>query len=135
MAYQMLKQLNATNVIRLFEGSGGFEAGAQQRDFIFVADVVAINLFFADGNLPRGIFNVGTGQSQSFNDMAQILIALHGSGEIQYIPFPEGLREKYQSFTRADISSLQAAGYDSPFTSLTDGLTRLYQSQQRSLRN
>jgi ADP-L-glycero-D-manno-heptose 6-epimerase len=71
------------------------------------------------------VFNVGTGQSRSFNDIARILIAQLGRGEIQYIPFPDSLHGKYQSFTESDITRLRAAGYDQPFTSLEDGIRQL----------
>ena len=73
---------------RLFEGTDGYAAGEQRRDFVFVGDVVDINLFFATGSPKQGIFNVGTGTSRSFNDIARTVIGLLGRGEIQYIPFP-----------------------------------------------
>lgn len=129
VAHQVLKQLRETGIIRLFVGSGGYADGEQRRDFISVGDVVDVNLFFADGPVRAGIFNVGTGRNRSFNDIARTLIALHGSGDIEYIPFPTGLLDKYQSFTEADIAALRAAGYTAPFTSLEDGLAQLYRSQ------
>ena len=125
MVYQLYDQLKHTGVARLFDGTDGFAAGEQRRDFIYVGDVVAINLFFAEGKARQGVFNVGTGTSRSFNDIARTLIALLGRGQIEYIPFPESLRGKYQSFTESDISRLRAAGYDRPFTSLEQGIGRL----------
>ena len=91
MVWQLYQQLKTTGVARLFEGTDGFAAGEQRRDFVFVGDAVAINLFFATGPPRQGIFNVGTGTSRSFNDIARILIGLLGRGEIQYIPFPDSL--------------------------------------------
>jgi ADP-L-glycero-D-manno-heptose 6-epimerase len=125
MVHQLYDQLTRTGVARLFEGTDGYADGEQRRDFIWVGDVVDVNLFFAEGGPKRGIFNVGTGQSRSFNDIAKTLIALLGKGEIHYIAFPESLQGKYQSFTESDISRLRAAGYDRPFTSLEDGIRQL----------
>src|SRR5258708_31309061 len=112
MVYQLYDQLKRTGVAKLFEGTDGYAHGEQRRDFVYVGDVVAINLFFAEGDPKQGIFNVGTGVSRSFNDIARTLIARLGRGEIQYVPFPESLQGKDQSFTESDISQLRAAGYD-----------------------
>ena len=122
MVYQLYRQLRETGRARLFEGSDGFADGEQRRDFVSVADVVAVNLFLADGPARKGIFNVGTGQSRSFNEVVRCLVARLGGGSIEYIPFPPGLREKYQSLTQADLSALRAAGYTAPFTPLEDGI-------------
>ncbi len=122
MVYQLYRQLRETGRARLFEGSGGYAAGEQRRDFVSVRDAVAVNLFFAEGAPRQGIFNVGTGNARSFNEVARRIIHLLGRGEIEYIPFPEGLREKYQNLTEADLSALRAAGYQGKFTSLENGL-------------
>jgi ADP-L-glycero-D-manno-heptose 6-epimerase len=116
----------------LFEGTDGYADGEQRRDFVFVEDVVKVNLFFATGPVRRGIVNVGTGQSRSFNDIARTLIDLHGSGEIEYIPFPETLKGKYQSFTEADLTNLRKLGYSEEFTSLEDGVARAVEGWQQS---
>jgi ADP-L-glycero-D-manno-heptose 6-epimerase len=87
-----------------------------------VEDIVAINLHFGGAASARGIFNAGTGRARSFNDIAQTLIRLLGRGRIEYIPFPESLRGKYQSFTQADVRSLREAGFSAPFTELEDGI-------------
>jgi ADP-L-glycero-D-manno-heptose 6-epimerase len=125
MVWQLWRQLQTTGVARLYEGTDGFAAGEQRRDFVFVCDAVEINLYFASGPARQGIFNVGTGSSRSFNDIARILIGLLGRGQIEYIPFPESLRGKYQSFTESDISQLRAAGFDRRFTTLEEGIRRL----------
>ncbi len=122
--HQLLRQLRETGVCRLFEGTDGYGHGEQVRDFVFVDDIVDIDLFFAEGPVHRGIFNAGTGQARSFNAIAQTLIRLLGKGRIEYIPFPEALRGKYQSFTQADVAGLREAGYTKPFTSLEDGIAR-----------
>jgi ADP-L-glycero-D-manno-heptose 6-epimerase len=124
MVYQLNRQLCQTGKCRLFQGTGGYGDGEQRRDFVFVGDVVAVNLSFAEGPVRKGVFNVGTGHSRSFNDIARTLIRLRGAGEIEYIPFPRELEGKYQSFTEADLSGLRGAGYDRPFSSLEDGIAQ-----------
>lgn len=122
MVYQLYRQLEKTSKARLFEGTDGFGHGEQKRDFIYVEDVVDVNLFFAQTGSTQGIFNVGTGKARSFNDIARGLIQVLGRGEIEYKPFPEELAGKYQSFTEADLTDLRGAGYKGSFTSLEDGI-------------
>jgi ADP-L-glycero-D-manno-heptose 6-epimerase len=124
MIYQLYCQLRRDGRARLFEGSGGFAAGEQRRDFVSVSDVIGVNLFFAGGPVRKGIFNVGTGQARTFNEVVKHLTDALGKGAVEYIPFPEGLREKYQSHTQADIAALRAAGYVEPFASLEDGIAK-----------
>ncbi len=135
VTHQFYKQLKSTQMIRLFEGTDGNANGEQRRDFIYVEDVVNINLFFMKSAPVKGIFNVGTGSSQSFNQIADCLIELEGKGEKTYIPFPESIRNKYQSFTQADISNLRAAGYDSPFLSVEEGIKLYYPYLQQNSAN
>ncbi len=120
--HQLLRQLKEAGACRLFSGSDGFGDGEQKRDFIFVGDIVAMNLHFGGSAMMKGIVNAGTGQARSFNDIANTLIAHLGQGRIEYIPFPEKLRGKYQSFTQADIRGLREAGYSAPFTELEAGI-------------
>lgn len=125
MVHQLHRQLADDGIARLFEGTDGYEAGEQRRDFVFVGDVARVNLFFAEGPQRVGVFNVGTGASRSFNDITRILIEELGRGSVEYIPFPDSLRGKYQSFTQADLSHLRAAGYEAPFTTLEAGIRQL----------
>ena len=120
--HQLLRQLKDQGVCRLFQGTEGYGDGEQVRDFVFVGDIVDLNLHFAEGPVRKGIFNAGTGNSRSFNAIAQTLIQHLGQGRIEYIPFPEELRGKYQSFTQADVKSLREAGYTREFTALEDGI-------------
>ncbi len=129
VAFHFMNQLNTGDEVKLFSGTDGYPDGAQLRDFIFIDDIVRVNLWFLqNSHLPqaRGIFNVGTGHARTFNDIANILIRLKGRGKITYIPFPEHLKGAYQSYTQADISSLRGIGYDKPFTSLEEGLEQYY---------
>ena len=120
--HQLLRQLHEGGVCRLFEGTDGYPDGGQERDFIHVSDIVAINLHFGSGGMAKGIVNAGTGLARSFNDIARTLVDQLGQGRIEYIPFPAELVGKYQSFTQADVSSLRAAGYTAPFTTLEAGI-------------
>ena len=125
MVYQLYRQIRETGRARLFEGTDGYAHGEQRRDFVFVGDIVRLNLFFARRhNATRAILNAGTGNSRSFNDIARSLFAVLGEGRIEYFPFPDQLKGKYQSFTQADISELRNAGWDQPFTSLEDGVAQ-----------
>jgi ADP-L-glycero-D-manno-heptose 6-epimerase len=109
--------------VKLFAGCDGYADGEQQRDFVYVNDVVSVNLWFLENSHQSGIFNVGTGQAQTFNTMAQVVVDWHGRGEINYIPFPDHLRGAYQSFTEADISGLREAGYHAEFMNVQQGVT------------
>lgn len=122
VAFHFNKQLKDSGKLRLFEGCDGYANGEQRRDFVYIDDVVAVNLWFMDNPDKSGIFNVGTGRSQSFNDVANAVIAWHGTGDIEYIPFPEHLKGRYQSFTQADISALRQAGYTLPFKTVEEGV-------------
>lgn len=124
--YHFTEQLRSKGEVCLFEGSGGYGDGEQRRDFIHVDDICKTSLWFLDNSNVSGIYNLGTGQSRSFNDVARCLIDAHGNGKIKYIPFPENLLNSYQSFTEADITALREAGYESEFISLEDGVSSYY---------
>ena len=96
------------------------------RDFVYVDDCVAVNLHFLE-HPTSGIFNVGTGEARSFEEVARIAVRLMGSGDIQHVPFPEHLVGKYQRFTEADLSRLRSAGYSRPFRSLEAGMSEYFQ--------
>jgi len=122
VAFHFDRQVRESGTARLFEGCGGYGDGEQRRDFIYVGDVAAANLWLLDHPEVSGIFNLGTGRSQTFNDVARAVIDYHGRGTIEYIPFPANLQGRYQSYTQADMSALRAAGYDEPFLSVEEGV-------------
>jgi ADP-L-glycero-D-manno-heptose 6-epimerase len=139
VAFHFFNQYQAAGCVKLFEGGGGYGNGEQRRDFVSVEDVVKVNLYFLDNPGTSGIFNVGSGAAQSFNDVAVATVnacrKARGEPElalaemqqqdiIRYIPFPEELKGKYQSYTQADISALRAAGYARPFLNVEQGVTR-----------
>ena len=123
--FHFYNQLREGGKMRLFEGSEDF-----RRDFIFVEDVVRVNLHFFQ-NPETGIYNCGTGESRSFLDIAKIIQGLEAeSTEIEFIPFPDHLQGKYQTFTEANLQALRQAGYQNPFTSLEYGVRKYYQRLQ-----
>jgi ADP-L-glycero-D-manno-heptose 6-epimerase len=133
VAYQAFHQFKAEGKVKLFVGSGGYADGEQRRDFIHVDDVAAVNMWLLERRDVSGIFNCGTGRAQSFNDVATAVInsvngtqsstaELVGRGLITYVPFPDKLRGKYQSFTQADMSKLRAAGLPGDFMSVEQGV-------------
>jgi ADP-L-glycero-D-manno-heptose 6-epimerase len=135
VAFHQYHQFREQGKVRLFGEYGGYGPGEQRRDFVFVDDVVAVNLWFLDHPEARGIFNLGTGRAQPFNDVAQAVIsALSGTpqtaasaaaqGQVEYIAFPDALRGKYQSYTQADLGALRAAGCDHAFAGVQTGVAR-----------
>jgi len=122
VAFHVSNQIKEDGKAKLFEGCDGYDNGGQRRDFVYVGDAVAVNLWFMDHPDRSGIFNLGTGRSQPFSDVAKAVITYHGKGEIEYIPFPEHLKGRYQSFTEADIAALRNVGYDAPFKTVEEGV-------------
>ncbi len=140
VAYHFFNQYLENGKLQLFEGSDGYDPGEQRRDFISVEDVVKVNLYLLNNPTVTNCFlNVGTGRCRSFNDVAMAVInTLHeiegkpalsyvdavAKGNLSYIPMPEALRGKYQSYTEADISALRAAGFTQKFDDVDVGVAR-----------
>ncbi len=137
VAWHHFHQFRENGKVKLFEGSHGYGPGGQQRDFVFVGDVAKVNLWFLDHPEKSGIFNLGTGRAQSFNDVAVASVngarALKGESElaldamvaqglVEYVPFPEALKGKYQAFTQADLAKLRGAGYKDEFATVEQGV-------------
>ena len=89
------------------------------------------SLALAEGSVRSGVFNVGTGQARTFNDVARILIGRLGAGSIDYVPFPESLAARYQSFTQADLSALRSSGYAESFSTLENGIAQSIEAWNR----
>jgi ADP-L-glycero-D-manno-heptose 6-epimerase len=143
MAFHSFHQLRKTGRIGLFTGSGGYGPGEQRRDFVYVDDVVAVNLWLLEHPEVSGVFNCGTGRAQTFNQLAAAVInAARGTRLplprlvkdrlIEYIPFPMGLMEKYQSYTQADLTRLRAAGYRGEFRGVEQGVAAYVEELKRS---
>jgi len=139
VAYQLFQQYQATGQVRLFGASGGYSDGEQRRDFVSIEDIVSANLFCMDHPDFKGIFNLGTGVSRSFNDIGLAVInscrTVSGNKSlcleecqtqeiISYFDMPASLTGKYQDYTQADVGRLREAGYDRKFTALEVGVRR-----------
>jgi len=133
VALHAFQQLHADGKVKLFAGSDGYRDGEQRRDFIYVDDAVALNLWFLERRGVSGIYNCGTGRAQTFNRLAVAVInAVNGTqatlhdvlakGLIEYVPFPPELAGKYQSFTEADLTRLREAGYPGEFMTVEQGV-------------
>ncbi|MEK9950758.1 MAG: ADP-glyceromanno-heptose 6-epimerase [Curvibacter sp.] len=139
VAYHQFHQFRNEGRVKLFGEYGGYGPGEQKRDFVFVDDVVAVNLWFFDHPGQSGIFNLGSGRAQPFNDVAVAVVntlrdlqgeaalplaEIAARGLIEYIAFPEALRGKYQCYTQADLGALRAAGCDHVFHSVQEGVSQ-----------
>lgn len=142
VAFHQFNQFRAEGKVKLFGDYGGYAPGAQMRDFVFIDDVVAVNLWFFDHPGVSGIFNLGSGRAQPFNDVASSVVnalrqadgqppltleALSAEGLLEYIPFPDALRGKYQCYTQADLSALRATGCDHVFADVQTGVAKYVQ--------
>jgi ADP-L-glycero-D-manno-heptose 6-epimerase len=132
VAFHQFHQLRNDGKVKLFGEYGGYGPGGQMRDFISVDDVVAVNLWFFDHPAKSGIFNLGTGRAQPFNDVAHAVVktlqpSANAAAVVEYIPFPDALRGKYQSYTQADMTALRAAGCHHQFADVQTGVARYMQ--------
>ena len=119
VAFHAFNQVKNGQSIRLFEGSEDF-----RRDFIYVDDVVNVNLFFLDNPGLTGIYNCGTGRAESFMAVAKAVQSADSSARIETIPFPDELVGKYQAFTQADLAKLRRDGYDKEFMDVDTGVKK-----------
>lgn len=122
VAWHFYNQIKDNGVCKLFEGIDGYENGGQLRDFVYVKDAVDVNIWLWKNPSVSGIFNVGTGAAQAFNDVADAVIDYLGTGKKEYIPFPDHLKGRYQSYTQADIAELRNAGYTKEFHNVMSGV-------------
>ena len=146
VAFHQFNQFKEHGQVKLFGEYGGYAPGMQQRDFVYIDDVVAVNLWFYDNPTVSGLFNLGTGRAQPFNDIAESVVntLLHLKSKsasyevqrldqlvsrqlIQYIPFPTALVGKYQCHTQADLTALRATGCDHVFADVSQGVSAYIQ--------
>jgi ADP-L-glycero-D-manno-heptose 6-epimerase len=142
VAFHQYNQFKAEGKVKLFGEYGGYPQGGQMRDFVFIDDVVAVNLWFFDHPAQSGIFNLGSGRAQPFNDVASSVVNamrtlkgevtlslddIAGQGLVEYIAFPDALRGKYQCYTQADLAALRATGCDHKFVDVQIGVAKYVQ--------
>jgi ADP-L-glycero-D-manno-heptose 6-epimerase len=145
VAFHQFNQFKEHGHVKLFGEYSGYAPGMQQRDFVYIDDVVAVNLWFFDHPAASGLFNLGTGRAQPFNDIAIAVVntlqGLHSQTKptpqsleqlvnqqlIQYIPFPAALVGKYQCHTQADLAALRATGCDHVFADVSQGVSAYVQ--------
>ncbi|MFW8566768.1 ADP-glyceromanno-heptose 6-epimerase [Orrella sp. 11846] len=147
VAYHNMLQFLENGSVRLFGGWDGYDNGGQMRDFIAVEDVVSVNLHFLEHPHVSGVFNCGTGRAQPFNDVAQAVVntlrqaqgqdtleleKMIAQGLVQYVPFPDDLKGRYQSYTQADTTRLRNAGYTADFMDVQTGVANYVQHQVQS---
>ena len=143
VAFHQHHQFLTDGKVKLFGAYGGYEAGEQMRDFVFVDDVVAVNLWFFDHPQACGLFNLGSGRAQPFNDVALAVVNTHRqaqgqsalglkeavqAGLIEYIDFPAALKGKYQCYTQANLDALRRAGCQHAFADVATGVRRYLQT-------
>ncbi|MGY8524851.1 ADP-glyceromanno-heptose 6-epimerase [Paracidovorax citrulli] len=139
VAFHNFNQFRSDGTVKLFGEYGGYGPGGHTRDFVSVEDVVKVNLFFLDHPEKSGIFNLGTGRAQPFNDIAVTVVntlreaegrpaltleEMVQEGLLEYTKFPDALRGKYQCYTQSDVSRLRGAGYTAPFYTVEEGVSR-----------
>ncbi|MDR2104361.1 MAG: ADP-glyceromanno-heptose 6-epimerase [Deferribacteraceae bacterium] len=118
VAYHLYNQVKRGESMKLFDGSDSF-----LRDFVYIDDVVSVIIHMWQNDVPSGVYNCGTGRAESFTAVAEAVHECYPSVQLEYIPFPEELKGKYQKFTQADLKKLrETAGYKNPFTSVNEGV-------------
>jgi ADP-L-glycero-D-manno-heptose 6-epimerase len=137
VAFHHFGQLEGQGHVNLFGEYGGYGPGAQERDFVWIGDVVDVNLWLLESGGTSGIFNLGSGRAEPFNAVAAAMLntcrsargseplplrGLVDQGLLRYTPFPEALRGHYQCHTQADLRGLRRAGYDRPMTNVSTGV-------------
>lgn len=124
VAAQIWPQVREGHAVQLFKSYRPDVAdGAQKRDFVYVRDVADVTEWLIRNEQVNGIYNLGSGQARTFEDMARAVFAAAGKdAQIDYTPMPPAIRDKYQYFTEARMDRLRGAGYAAPFTSLEDGI-------------
>lgn len=117
-------QIKKTGGMKLFRSHNPeYKDGEQQRDFVYVKDLVDVCYWLMHHRKDSGIYNLGSGKARTFNDLTQAVFKSMGNQEnISYIDTPEDIRDKYQYFTEADMSKLRSIGYTKKFHTLEEGV-------------
>lgn len=124
VVFHAFQQIRARGFVELFcSHRPEYRDGWQLRDFVHVSDVVAVCQWLADHLPESGLYNLGTGQARSFNDLAKATFAgMDLPPDIRYITMPVDIRDRYQYFTEADMQKLRHAGFPQTFRTLEEGV-------------
>ena len=125
VVHKSFGQVRETGVIRLFKSHRpDYRDGEQKRDFLYIKDAVAMTLHLAADEKAGGLFNIGSGEARTWLDLGRaVFAALKREPKIEFIEMPEGIRDKYQYFTEANLARLRAAGYTAPVTPLESAVS------------
>ncbi|MBN1299840.1 MAG: ADP-glyceromanno-heptose 6-epimerase [Melioribacteraceae bacterium] len=124
VVHKAYEQIRDTGKVKLFKSyKDKYKDGEQVRDFIYIKDAVEMTLFFLNNRNKNGIYNVGTGNARTWNDLVSAVFnALNKNVNVEFIEMPEDVRGKYQYHTEANLNKLRNAGYEKEITSLEDGI-------------
>jgi ADP-L-glycero-D-manno-heptose 6-epimerase len=124
VVYHAYNQIKASGKLKLFRSHRpDYKDGEQERDFVYVKDVINVLYYLMLKRKDNGIYNLGSGKANTFNELAHAVFnAMNLPAEIDYIDTPADIRDKYQYYTEANMQKLIASGYDKPFTSIQDGV-------------
>nr|WP_304429664.1 ADP-glyceromanno-heptose 6-epimerase [uncultured Acetatifactor sp.] len=124
VVFHTYNQIRESGKMKLFKSYlDEYPDGGQLRDFVYVMDIVKVIWFLIENKHVNGIYNIGTGRARSFYDLAKnVFLALELEPAIEYVDMPEGIREKYQYYTQAEMLKLRNAGYQNKFYSLEEGV-------------
>jgi ADP-L-glycero-D-manno-heptose 6-epimerase len=122
--FHAFHQIQEEGKVKLFKSHrDDYNDGEQKRDFIYVKDLCDVCIFLMHNRKNSGLYNLGTGEARTWNDLvAAIFKALNKEINIEYIPIPEDIREKYQYFTEANMEKLRSIGYTKDFMSVEDAV-------------
>lgn len=123
-AYHQAKECCGVKLFKSYKD--GYGDGEQKRDFVYVKDVAKAMIQLMDlSNASKysGIYNLGTGQARTFNDLARsVLKAMDLSEKIDYIEMPSHLKNQYQYFTEAKMDKLKKTLPKFKFKDLEEGV-------------
>ena len=126
VVWHFMQQLERGENLKLFGSSHGYAAGEQKRDFIFIEDAINMTLYMLKHNVLSGIYNIGTSNSRSFNDLAKVMLSIHKNKKVEYILFPKELKKAYQAFTCASMEKLFKTGFIKSINSIEQGLKKYH---------
>lgn len=126
VVFHAFNQYKESKQIKLFKSEHpSYKDGMQVRDFIYVKDAVKVIIFFLNNSKFSGVYNVGTGNPETFKALAEAVLSnnIGNPDEIKYINMPNDLKGKYQYYTKARIDKIRSIGFGDNFKNLNEGVT------------